>query len=52
MRSGDMHKVEHAEEAFACYSSSNMVYSSGTLRFVYQSMVSPRSVFDYNMDTK
>ncbi|CAN0248064.1 unnamed protein product [Laminaria digitata] len=52
MRTGNTHRLEHPEDAYACYSTSNMVFESGTLRFGYQSMVSPRAVFDYNMDSK
>lgn len=40
------------EQAYASYATSNMVFETGTLRFGYQSMVSPRSVYDYDMDTK
>ena len=52
MRTGKTYRLEHPEDAYACYSTCNMVFESGTLRFGYQSMVSPRAVFDYDMDTK
>lgn len=52
MRTGNMHRLEHPEEAYTCYATSNHVFNSGTLRFGYQSMVSPRSVYDYDMDTR
>ncbi|CAB1098468.1 unnamed protein product [Ectocarpus sp. CCAP 1310/34] len=52
MRTGKSHQVEHPEQAYACYSTCNMVFDTSTLRFGYQSMVSPRAVFDYDMDSK
>ncbi|CAM9668454.1 unnamed protein product, partial [Hapterophycus canaliculatus] len=52
MKTGDTHRLEHPEEAYASYSTCNMVFETGTLRFGYQSMVSPRAVFDYDMRTK
>ncbi|CAN0085230.1 unnamed protein product, partial [Ectocarpus sp. 12 AP-2014] len=52
MRTGESHQVEHPEQAYACYSTCNRVFETSTLRFGYQSMVSPRAVFDYDMDSK
>eukprot|EP00903_Cladosiphon_okamuranus_P021564 g19826.t1 len=52
MRTGGSHRLEHPEQAYATYSTCNMVFDTSTLRFGYQSMVSPRAVFDYDMDTK
>ncbi|CAM9120715.1 unnamed protein product [Pylaiella littoralis] len=52
MRTEETHQLAHPETAYASYATSNMVFETGTLRFGYQSMVSPRSVYDYDMDTK
>ncbi|CAM9780894.1 unnamed protein product, partial [Ectocarpus fasciculatus] len=52
MRTGKSHQVDHPEQAYACYSTCNRVFETSTLRFTYQSMVSPRAVFDYDMDSK
>lgn len=52
MRSGEMHRLEHPEEAYACYFLRNKVYDSGVMRFGYQSMISPSAVFDYDMETR
>ncbi|CAM9523634.1 unnamed protein product, partial [Ectocarpus sp. 13 AM-2016] len=52
MRTGESHQVEHPEKAYACYSTCNRVFETSTLRFGYQSMVSPRAVFDYDMESK
>jgi oligopeptidase B len=40
------------EPAYFAYSTSNFDYSSKILRYGYTSMITPRSVYDYNMVTK
>lgn len=52
MRSGEVHRLEHPEEAYACYFLRNKVFDSGVMRFGYQSMISPSAVFDYDMETR
>lgn len=52
MKTGDMHRLDHPEQVYTCYSTNNFVFESGTLRFDYQSMVSPRAIYDYNMETR
>ncbi|MEA2030237.1 MAG: S9 family peptidase [candidate division Zixibacteria bacterium] len=43
--------IDQPEPVFTVYGGANPDFSSETLRFVYQSMVTPRSVYDFNMVT-
>jgi oligopeptidase B len=47
--SGQSHVIEQTEPVYAVGTDANLEYDSDTLRFVYQSMVTPRTVFDYDM---
>jgi len=44
--------IEFPEPVYTVYGSSNPDFNSQVLRFSYMSLVTPRSVFDYNMKTK
>lgn len=46
------HYVEFDEPAYLLESASNPEYNTKTLRFVYTSMTTPLSTYDYNMETK
>lgn len=46
------HYVDFGEPAYAAYPSSNPEYNSTNLRYVYTSLTTPNSVYDYNMETK
>ncbi len=46
------HMVEFAEPAYAVFPMGNEEFKTDTLRFQYQSLITPRSVFDYNMNSK
>ena len=43
--------VEFPEDVCDYYTGKNAVYDTDTLRFTYESMITPPVVFDYNMDT-
>ena len=49
---GTAHEVEFDEPAYLLQSASNPEYNSKMLRFVYTSMTTPLSTYDYNMETK
>ncbi|MBN1211115.1 MAG: S9 family peptidase [candidate division Zixibacteria bacterium] len=49
---GKTHKIEFDEPVYAVYGDDNPDYNSELLRFSYQSMITPRSVYDYNMKTR
>jgi len=46
------HYLDFGEETYAAYISDNPEFDTDVLRYVYTSMTTPRSVFDYNMNTK
>lgn len=46
------HYIEFAEQAYTAYTTGNREYNTNSLRFGYQSMTTPASTFDYNMDSK
>ena len=47
-----IHYVEFTEPAYLLQSAENPEYNSKTLRFIYSSMTTPLSTYDYNMETK
>jgi oligopeptidase B len=49
---GKTHRVEFSEPVYSTSLSNNREFDTNTLRFNYQSLVTPNSVFDYNMTTK
>jgi oligopeptidase B len=51
-RNGNSHRIEMAEPVFTSYVGANLVFNTNILRFGYQSLVTPNSVYDYNMDTR
>ncbi|MFN0097245.1 MAG: S9 family peptidase [Gemmatimonadaceae bacterium] len=50
--SGVPHDVSFPEAAYGVYPGGNLDYATKYLRFTYTSLVTPNSVFDYNMETK
>jgi len=49
---GDTHVVEQAEPVYTVWPDANMELATTTLRFGYSSLVTPRSVYDYDMATR
>jgi oligopeptidase B len=49
---GNTHYVEFTEPVYTASLGANAEYDTKTLRFIYTSLVTPNSVFDYNMDTR
>ena len=50
--SGEIHKVKFPEPVYTVWPGSNPDYNSRLLRFSYTSLVTPRSVYDYDMKTR
>ncbi len=50
--SGDKHYVEFDEPAYSIHTHSNPEFDSNTVRFTYSSLVTPESVYDYDMDAR
>jgi len=49
---GPEHYVEFPEPVYSFRAQGNEEFDTGVLRFAYQSLVSPRTVFDYDMDAR
>jgi oligopeptidase B len=49
MRSSEWHEMSFPESVYAAFLMLTPEYSSRTFRFVYQSLVTPNSVYDYDM---
>ncbi len=52
MNSGDEHYLDFGEEAYMAYIGTNAEMDSETLRYVYSSLTTPTTVYDYNMNTR
>jgi oligopeptidase B len=48
----DVHYIRFTEPAYTLGGAPNEVFHTETLRFTYTSLVTPASVFDYNMQTR
>jgi oligopeptidase B len=49
LRSGESRRIEFPEPAYASYGYVNREYDTGKFRYGYQSFITPRSVFEYDM---
>jgi oligopeptidase B len=49
---GSIHHVEFPEPVYDVGSETNAEFTTGTYRFIYQSLVTPPSVYDYNVTTR
>jgi oligopeptidase B len=52
LATGAEHYVAFEEPAYALHPTGNLEFDTDVLRFQYSSLVTPSSVFDYNMDDK
>ncbi len=52
LQTGDDHHIEFPEAVYGLRTQSNPDFESDQLRFMYYSMVTPKTIFDYNMNTK
>jgi oligopeptidase B len=50
-RTGEWHETAFPESVYAAFLQATPEYASHTFRFAYQSMVTPSSVYDYDMRT-
>ena len=51
-RSGDWQPIQFPEPVYAAFPNGNPEYDTHMFRYSYQSMVTPSSVFDYDMTTR
>ncbi len=52
LTTNEEHYIAFEEQAYTAYTTGNRAYNTNTLRFGYQSMTTPASTFDYNMESK
>jgi len=52
LRSGDAHTIAFDEPAYSVHTSGNAEFETTTLRFVYTSMTTPQSTYDYDLETR
>jgi oligopeptidase B len=49
---GESHPVEFPEPAYSVFGTGNAEFDTDAFRFAYESLVTPDSVFDYDMNTR
>ncbi len=52
LKNNESHYVDFPEPVYTLWSTGNREFDTKVLRFTYMSLVTPRSVFDYDMDEK
>ena len=52
LKGGERHRVRFPEPVYAAAVAQNFVFGTSTLRYNYQSLVTPPSVFDYDMSAR
>ena len=52
LRSDATHDIAFPEPAYSASPGANAEFDTGTFRYTYQSLVTPSSVFDYDMETR
>ena len=52
LRDGRSHRVSFPEPVYSTFPSANAEWDATLYRFAYQSLVTPSSVFDYDMETR
>ncbi|HTQ85220.1 MAG TPA: S9 family peptidase [Candidatus Solibacter sp.] len=52
LRTGEWHRIEFPEPAYSAMPGENFEFETTTYRFVYESLVTPRSIYDYDLVTR
>ena len=52
MKTHQSHRIQMAESDYALFLGTNPEFNTSTVRFNYQSMVTPSSIYDYDMNTR
>ncbi|MEW5924055.1 MAG: S9 family peptidase, partial [Candidatus Zixiibacteriota bacterium] len=52
LKTGEEHDIAFPEQSYSLYQSNNPDFNTNLVRFNYESMITPNSVYDYNMDTR
>jgi oligopeptidase B len=51
-QSGEAYQIEFDEPVYTAYADDNYVYDTTWLRYVYESMTTPESTYDFNLGTR
>ncbi len=52
LATGEWHRIEFPEPAYSAMPGENFEFETGTFRFMYESLLTPRSIYDYNLATR
>lgn len=52
LRSNETHYIEFPDPVYTAYPNVNRIYGTKIFRFSYQSLTTPASIYDYNLETK
>jgi oligopeptidase B len=52
LRTNTTHYIEYPEPVYTAFGNVNRVYNTNIFRYSYQSLVTPASIYDYNLDSK
>ncbi|HET6266234.1 MAG TPA: S9 family peptidase [Acidobacteriota bacterium] len=52
LKTNEQHKIQLPEPVHTVYATANHEFNTSTLRYNYQSMVTPASIYDYDMKTR
>jgi oligopeptidase B len=52
LRTGEAHRIEFPEAAYSAHPDANAEFDTGVYRYGYESLVTPPSVFDYDLETR
>jgi len=50
-KTGESHEVDFPEPVYVAYLSANDEWNTNLLRYGYESLITPESIYDYNMDS-
>lgn len=52
LRNGKSHRISFPEPAYALFGAANREFDTNVVRYTYSSLVTPSSVYDYDMDAR
>ena len=52
LRTGECHQIDFPDPTYSAMGGDNYEFDTDVFRFVYESLVTPRSIFDYDMRTR
>ena len=52
LATGESHRIEFPEPAYSAVPAENYEFNTSVFRYMYESLVTPRSIYDYNLVTR